>query len=258
MSESQDERPIIYDLSDGIATVTLNRPDRLNALNGELRLGLFDAFKAFEEDDSAFVAIITGSGRAFCAGADLKEMAATGMGIPDRNFSPMLGRNVHVSKPVIAAVNGLALAGGFLLAQTCDLCIASESAEFGVTEVKRGRGVPWAVPLLWMIPQRVAMEMLLTGNPVSAHRAYEIGLVNQVTSSEDLMKVAREMASEIAANAPLSVRAARRALYSATEMGRTAAWDVADMIFEAVYRSDDAQEGPRAFTERRQPNWKGR
>lgn len=249
---------LLYDQEGGVVIMTLNRPDKMNALNAALRKALFDALRRFESDDSAHVAIVTGSGRAFCAGADLKEMSDLGMAVPPKDFSPIPGRNIEVTKPLIAAVNGWALAGGFLLAQSCDLCLASDDAKFGVTEVKRGRGAPWAVPLTWMIPQRVAMELLLSGRELSAKRAYEIGLVNMVTAPEDLLKEAMTLAQEISTNAPLSVRAAKRALHAATEMGRSAAQDMADVLYESVYNSEDAQEGPRAFREGRAPIWKGR
>lgn len=256
--KSEDEEVLIYGVENGVATITLNRPAKMNALNTELRSAIFDAFRRFEEDDAAQVAILTGNGKAFCAGADLQEMSQTRMAVPDRNYLPTLGRNIFVTKPVIAAVNGPALAGGFLLAQSCDLCVASLDAYFAVTEVRRGRGSPWAVPLIWMIPQRVAMELLLTGRPLTAQRAYEVGLVNNVTRPEDLLTETRTLAEEIATAAPLSVRAIKRALYAATDMGRSAALETADAIFESVYRSEDAQEGPRAFIEKRNPVWKGR
>lgn len=253
-----DQDVLRYESDGGVVTMTLNRPDKMNALNAALRAALFDGLRQFESDDNARVAIITGAGRAFCAGADLKEMSELGIAVPPKDFSPIPGRNIEVTKPLIAAVNGWALAGGFLLAQNCDLCLASETAKFGVTEVKRGRGAPWAVPLTWMIPQRVAMELLLSGRELTAQRAFEIGLVNTVTAPDQLMKEARSLAEEIASNAPLSVRAAKRVLHAATEMGRSAAQDVADAIYEPVYRSEDAQEGPRAFREGRAPVWKGR
>jgi enoyl-CoA hydratase len=247
-----------YATEDGVVTITLNRPDKMNALNAGLRTALRQSFETFEHDDAARVAIVTGNGAAFCAGADLKEMADSGLSIPHADFMPIPGRNITVTKPLIAAVNGYAYAGGFLLAQSCDLCIASSSASFAISEVKRGRGAPWAAPLAWMIPQRIAMELLLTGRPLDAKRAYEIGLVNAVTAPEGLLIEARSLAQEIAANAPLSVRAAKRMLYTSTEMGRTAALDVADVIYESVYRSSDAQEGAAAFRERRPPIWKDR
>ena len=184
-------------------------------------------------------------------------MAETSLGVPPPDFVPQLGRNVHVSKPTIAAVNGVAYAGGFMLAQQCDLCLAAAHARFAVTEARVGRGSPWATPLPWLIPPRVAMELLLTAAPIDAARAHAVGLVNRVVPLDELHATAQEMGETIAANAPLSVRAAKATVYLAAEHGRRAAWDEADRIWEPVYLSEDAQEGPRAFRDGRPPVWRG-
>jgi enoyl-CoA hydratase/carnithine racemase len=250
---------VLFEVEGPVAIITLNRPAQLNAINSGIRHGLAEAWKRFEEDASLKVAILTGSGeRAFCAGMDLKEAAATGIQVPPRDFIPVLGDNIHVSKPVIAAVNGVAYAGGWLFAQMCDLCIASENASFGITEPKVGRGVPWATPLIHMLPQRIVMELLLTAQPLSARRACELGYVNAVVPPDRLRAAAMEMASTIVRNAPLTVRAARELVYLSTEMGRSAALRVGRHLFEPVYMSEDAQEGPRAFAEKRPPKWQGR
>jgi enoyl-CoA hydratase/carnithine racemase len=178
--------------------------------------------------------------------------------VPPRNFLPVLGDAIHVTKPVIAAVNGLAYAGGWLFAQMCDLCIAADHAVFGITEAKVGRGMPWAAPLTRMLPQRIVMELLLTGQPLSAQRAYELGYVNAVVPLAQLRAKAMEMARTIAANAPLTVKAARELVYLSSEMGRSAGLRAAHHLFESVYLSEDAQEGPRAFAEKRPPKWTGR
>lgn len=249
---------VSYDVSDGVATLTLRRPDKLNAMNGAMRQEIVEAFRHFDADTGAQVAILTGEGRAFCAGADLREMADTGLGAPPAASIPHLGRTFQVSKTTIAQVNGIAYAGGFLLAQMCDLCTASENAEFGLTEVRWGRGAPWATPLIWMLPQRIMMELLVTGEPMTARRAYELGFVNRITSAEDLGAETMKLAQLIVANAPLGVKAGRELTYMACEMGRSAALPVGDYCFEAAYRSEDALEGPRAFRERRKPKWQGR
>jgi enoyl-CoA hydratase/carnithine racemase len=182
-------------------------------------------------------------------------MADSRLGVPPPDFLPNLGRNVELTKPTIAAVNGIAYAGGFLLAQMCDLCVAAEHARFGVTEAKVGRGAPWAVPLPWMIPPRVAMELLLTGEPISARRAHDVGLVNAVVPSAELSATAQALARRIAQNAPLSVLAAKRMMRA---LGPTDEQHVAaDGIWESVYLSQDAQEGPQAFREKRSPAWRG-
>ncbi len=247
-----------YERDGAVAWVTIDRPDARNALNQAVRTGLFDAVARFNADDAA-VLVLTGAGEtAFCAGGDLKEMAALGLEVPPPDFLPIFGRNVTVEKPTIAAVNGVAFAGGFLLAQMCDLCIAADDARFGITEVKVGRGAPWAMPLPWLVPPRVALELLLTGEPIDAARAYEVGLVNRVVPAEELRGSVQALAETIAANAPLSVRAAKEMVYRAAVGHSDDEFAIADAIWEPVYRSEDAQEGPRAFGERRPPQWKGR
>lgn len=241
-----------------VAWLTLNRPEARNALNAAARDGLRDGFERFEADAEARVLAVTGAGdRAFCAGGDLKEIADRRLGPPPPNFMPYLNQTVTVTKPVIAAVNGDALGGGFLLAQMCDLCVTADTARFGITEARWGRGAPWAAPLAWLIPPRVAMELLLTARPIDAHRAYEVGLVNRVVPGAELQRTVQGIGELIAANAPLSVKAGKALVYAAAEAGWTEALVAGYRLFDPVYRSDDAQEGPRAFTERRQPRWTG-
>jgi enoyl-CoA hydratase/carnithine racemase len=248
-----------YEVKEGVGWLTINRPEARNALSLGVRQGLFEGFARFRDDPSAAVLVLTGAGtKAFCAGGDLKEMAETALRVPPPDFLPYLNRTFPLDKPVIAAVNGIAYGGGFLLAQMCDLCIAADHASFGITEARWGRGAPWAAPLPWLVPPRVAMEMLLTAQPISAQRAYEVGLVNRVVPGADLAATAQEMARGIAANAPLSVRAGKAMVYAAAETGWTQALAEGDRLFEPAYLSDDAQEGPQAFREGRPPRWKGR
>jgi enoyl-CoA hydratase len=251
---------VLFDArTDGIAIITLNRPEARNALGKDIRAGLFAAWDRFERDPALRVAILTGAGeKAFCAGGDLKEMVERRLTVPPRDMFPVPGDNIEVSKPTIAAVNGLAFAGGWMIAQACDLCVASTRAQFAITEVKVGRSSPWAAPLIHMIPQRIMMEIVLTGKPISAQRAYEIGLVNRLVEPEALMAAALALAAEILDGAPLSVASARETVMLATEMGRSAALRAARHASEYTYRSEDAQEGPRAFAEKRRPQWKGR
>jgi len=250
---------ITYAVEDGVAWLTINRPEARNALNQAVRDGLWSGFERFADDDDAAVLILTGAGeKAFCAGGDLKEMAGAAMQVPPPDFLPYLQRTVKVDKPVIAAVNGVAFAGGFLLAQMVDLCIAADHAKFAITEARVGRGAPWAAPLPWLIPPRVAMELLVTAEPIDARRAYEMGLVNRVVALEQLHEEALRMAKVIAANAPLSVRAGKALVYASAELGWSAALEEGDRLFEPVYLSEDGQEGPRAFAEKRPPQWRGR
>ncbi len=248
-----------YEVDNGVAWLTIDRPEARNALNQEVRDGLHAGVARFNDDDEAKVLVLTGAGdKAFCAGGDLKEMADTTLRVPPPDFVPQFGRTVEVDKPTIAAVNGVAYAGGFLLAQMCDLCVAADTARFAITEVKVGRGAPWAAPLPWLIPPRIALQILLTGDPVSAQRGYEVGLVNEVVTPGDLPAAAQALGERIAANAPLSVRAAKRTGYLAAHVPQSEAYEQAERIWEPVYLSEDAQEGPAAFRDKRTPRWKGR
>jgi enoyl-CoA hydratase len=250
---------ILYENRGRVIVITINRPESRNAINSGVREGLAAAWERFAKDKDARVAILTGAGdKAFCAGADLKEMALRKLGTLPRNFLPTLNVNIQLAKPVIAAVNGVAYAGGWALAQMCDIVVASEATRFAITEAKVGRGMPWAVPLTHMIPQKVLLEILLTGDPITAQRAYEIGFVNHVVPADQVMTKAIQIAETIAENAPLTVAAAKEMVYMATDMGRMAGLEAARHLFDHVYRSEDAQEGPRAFAEKRKPNWKGR
>jgi len=249
---------VLYEVRDKVAIITINRPERRNAISLAVREQLREAFRRFDADSSLRVAILTGAGdKAFCAGMDLKEAAELELKITPP--LPVLGDNFRISKPVIAAVNGHAYAGGWLLAQMCDLCIASETARFGITEAKVGRGFAWAVPLFDMLPQRIVVELLMTGRVIDARRAMEIGFVNSVVPPADLLPEALRLANEIAANAPLTVAAVKELVQISGDMGRTAGLKFARQMFDdKVYCSEDAIEGPRAFKEKRPPVWKGR
>ncbi|QJW85368.1 enoyl-CoA hydratase/isomerase family protein [Ramlibacter terrae] len=254
----QPSDEVLFETEGPVAVITLNRPAQRNAISRGMNDGLRIAWERFEAAAELKVAILTGSGdKAFCAGMDLREAASLNLRVPPRNFLPILGDTVHVSKPVIAAVNGLAYAGGWLFAQMCDLCIAADHAVFAITEAKVGRGMPRAAPLTKMLPQRIVMELLLTGQPLTAQRAHALGYVNAVVPAAALREHAMAMATSIAANAPLTVRAARELVYLSSEMGRSAGLRAAQHLFEAVYLSSDAQEGPLAFAEKRAPVWTG-
>lgn len=249
---------LLYEVTEGIACITINRPERRNALSNAVREGFFEVWRRFEADAGAQVAILTGAGENFCAGMDLVEAADTRLRVPSPGFMAVLGDNIEVSKPVIAAVQGYAYAGGWLLAQMCDLCVADETARFAITEARVGRGMPWAAPAIHMLPQRILMEVAMTGEALTAQRAYELGLVNRLVPKGQALQGAKELAQRIMANAPLTVRAAKEMVRLSTEMGRTAALRASRQAFEAVYLSEDALEGPRSFREKRKPVWKGR
>jgi enoyl-CoA hydratase/carnithine racemase len=248
---------VTYDREDGVALVTLNRPDARNALNKAILDGLWDALRRFDTDGDARVMVLTGAGETFCAGADLRELRMLG-GREEMPDYPVLGTNLHIAKPVIAAVNGVAYGGGFVLAQMCDLCVAAEHARFAVTEARWGRTMVGNAGLLPMIPPRVAMELFLTAEPIDAARAHQIGLVNRVYPAEGLREGAMSMARVIAGNAPLSVRAAKAMVAEAIGRPAKEVRAVAEEVFAPVFASADAQEGPRAFAEGRAPRWTGR
>jgi enoyl-CoA hydratase/carnithine racemase len=258
-NDTSVEQVVRYERDGATAWLTIDRPQARNALSKGVRDGLWAGFRRFAAEDDAAVLVLTGAGeKAFCAGGDLKEMSDTALKVPPPDFLPYLGRTVRTDKPVIAAVNGIAYAGGFLLAQMCDLVIAADHARFAITEAKVGRGAPWAAPLPRLIPPRIAMELLVTGAPIDAQRAYEVGLVNRVVPLDALHETAAELAATIAANAPLTVRASKRLVYAVADHGWTDAFAEGDRIFEPVYLSEDAQEGPRSFREKRAPQWQGR
>lgn len=251
------QRLVLYEVRGQCAIITINRPDQRNAINFAACEQLTRAFEDFDADPALRVAILTGAGdKAFSAGRDLKEIASLdGASVPPL---PILGDTLHVSKPVIAAVNGAAIAGGWVFAQMCDLCIAADVATFAITEPKVGRGVAWSPPLVHMIGSRLALELMLTGKTIDAKRAYEIGFVNCVVPRAELMSAAVAMAEEIIECAPLSVVAVRQVVRHTMNMGLNAALEVGKQICAPLYASEDAKEGARAFKEKRKPQWKGK
>jgi enoyl-CoA hydratase/carnithine racemase len=258
MTDSSSSNEVLYDTLGPAALITINRPERRNALSIATCHALRDAWTRFEADPEARVAIVTGSGdRAFCAGYDIAEKQL-GDSVDIGDFAPRLETTSFVTKPVIAAVNGAAVAAGMALVEACDLVVAAETAWFGLPEVKLGIGVAPFVQSLWTLPQHVLMELLLTGEPLHARRAYEIGFVNRIVPLADLIDESLRLANVIAANAPLVVAASKAMLYQGVEaMGMRAALERATALFVPVSQSDDAKEGWRARAERRPPRWKG-
>ncbi len=245
-----------YEVVDRIARVTLDRPHRHNALDAAARQRLRSYVEAFDSDDEVRVLIVAAAGdTSFCAGADLREMAATEQA--PSVFSDCLEPLLTTAKPTIAAVNGGAFGGGFLLAQACDLCVAADRATFAITEARWGRGAPWAVPLFELVPRRIALELLLTGAAMSAQRAHEVGLVNAVVPAAELAARAWALAESIRDNAPLTVRG-HKAMSRLSTPGLAKATAEAWLLFQPIYASEDAREGPQAFLEKRPPVWRGR
>jgi enoyl-CoA hydratase len=250
---------VLYERRGAAAILTINRPERRNALSIETCHELRAGWARFEADAGALVGVVTGTGdRAFCAGYDIAEKQhGNTVGIAD--FAPRLETTSYVSKPVIAAVNGAAVAAGMALVEACDLVVAVEDAWFGLPEVKLGIGVAPFVQSLWTLPQHVLMELLLTGEPLTAQRAYQIGFVNRLVPRERLLEESLALAETIAQNAPLVVQASKAMLYRGVEaMGMSAAHRMAKELFVPVGQSEDAREGFRARRERRPPRWTGR
>lgn len=231
--------------SQEIAVLTMNRPAARNALNPELREAMSEAFRAADADPAVRVIILTGAGTVFCAGMDLKSFAQ------GSNSAAMTWfYHEGVSKPVIAALNGTAVAGGFELALACDLIVAAEGAKVGIPEVKRGLfAAAGGTTLPNRIPLAAALEPGLTGDPISVDRAREIGLVNQVVPADQVRRAAIALAERIAANAPLSIAITKKLM-------REARWGTPEEV-RSVFGSTDAREGAIAFAERREPKWTG-
>lgn len=250
---------IRFEVRDAVAVVTIDRPERRNALSIATCHRLREVWVAIESDPRVRVAVITGSGdKAFCAGYDIAEKQL-GNAVDLEDFVPRLGTVCYVTKPVIAAVNGAAVAAGLALVEACDMVIASPTAWFALPEVKLGIGVAPFVQSLWTLPQHVLMEMLLTGSPLTAQRGYEIGFVNRIAAPGNLLEDALAVADQIAANAPLIVDAAKLMIYRGLEsMGVVAALETSHAIFRPLRDSDDAKEGFRARAEGRAPTWRGR
>lgn len=242
------------EIRDGVMIITLNRPEAANALNAAVGKGLVDAFTAATDDPNVRSIIVTGAGeKIFCAGMDLKAFAA------GEDISLVAaGMNILTScpKPIIAAVNGHALAGGFEVMMKCDLVVAAENARFGIPEVKRGLvAAGGGTRLPRRIPLQVALEMGLTGEPISAERAKELGLVNRVVPAAEVLDTALGLAALINANGPLAVQATKQLMIE--EIGPDTAAHVGKATAH-VFMSEDAREGATAFAEKRAPVWKGR
>lgn len=253
---SQDET-VAYTLDNEVAVVELRRPAARNALNAEMRAGLWRAYRRFEQDADALVMLLCAQGRHFCAGGDLKEMSATALGRPPADFLPIPRQNIDVTKPIVAAVQGAAHGGGFLLAQTADLVIAAADATFGVTEARWGRGAPWAWPLPALIGTRAALQLLITAEPADADRARQMGFVNDVAEPDEVRAAALQAARRIAALAPLSVRGGLAMAYGVAGLTAGQAHALAEDAYRPAYDSDDAREGPAAFLAKRPPVWTG-
>ena len=254
---------ILYEKRGNIVVITLNRPAALNSINRQLRSELSDAITQFDEEDDSYVGIITGAGRAFCAGRDLKERASdNASGVQARAKDSMYEDRPYMWpqtwKPLIAAVNGFALAGGWSIAQMCDLRLASDDAKLGITETKWSLLPPFGTILSKMIPLSAVLELCMTAQPVTAQRAYDMGFLNKVVPGDSLMEEAMSMAEQIAENAPLAVQYFKELAYRSLNMSTQDISSLTYHMYDQLLTTEDSKEGPLAFAEKRKPNWKAR
>jgi enoyl-CoA hydratase len=252
---------IEYEKRDRFAVIKINRPEARNAVNGEVAEGIEAAIDRLEEDDEIFVGILTGEGSVFCAGADLKAINsgdAARLSTKRGGFGGITQR--ERTKPIIAAVDGPALAGGTEIVLSCDLVVASTTAKFGVPEVKRSlvaaAGGLFRLPR--KLPRNIAMELVLTGDPIDAERAHHFGLVNDLCEPGEALARAEALAERICANAPVAVRESRKVVLEATDAEDEVGWNMSVAAMGVAMSSEDFSEGLTAFIEKRPPNWKGR
>jgi enoyl-CoA hydratase len=245
-----------------VEILTINRPEARNAVNGAVSQAMSAALDELADDPDAWVVVLTAAGdKAFSAGMDLKAFAS-GEGASIIGASGGFGGIAKRTfpKPLIAAVNGSALAGGFEIVLSCDLVVAAEHATFGIPEAKRGliAGAGGLIRLPKRLPMAVALELALTGDPIDADRALQLGLVNRVVPGGRVLDEALELAGRIAANAPLAVRHSKEVVRGAADVGEEEGWKLNDAAVAVVFSSADAMEGPVAFAEKRPPRWQGR
>jgi crotonobetainyl-CoA hydratase len=249
-----------------VMVITINRPEARNAVNGAVSIAVGDALEQAHNDPDVRAVVITGAGdKSFCAGADLKAISRReNLYHPDHGEWGFAGYVHHfIDKPTIAAVNGTALGGGTELALASDLVVADERAKFGLPEVKRGliAAAGGVFRIMDQLPRKVALELLLTGEPITASDALKWGLINQVVGAGSVLEAALAMAARVTANAPLSVQASKRVAYGVDDgvvVGDEPGWDRTMREMRSLIRSEDAKEGPLAFAEKREPVWKAR
>lgn len=250
-----------YEQRGRIAVLTINRPEARNAVNGDVASGMEAGIDRLEDDDDTWVGIVAGSGSVFCAGADLKAIAAgqaAALATERGGFAGIVTRQRE--KPIIAAVDGPAYAGGCEIVLACDLVVASTEAKFGIPEVKRSlvaaAGGLFRLPRA--LPRNVAMELALTGDPIDAARAHALGLVNDLVEPGTAVDAAVALAERICANAPVAVRESRKVVLAGATADDDTAWQLTNQAFGRVMGTEDFAEGPRAFIEKRAPQWTGR
>jgi enoyl-CoA hydratase len=254
-----DESPVLSERRDGVLLITLNRPDARNAVNLAVAEGIAAALDELDGSEELSVGVLKGAGKGFCAGMDLKAfVSGQRPWVADRGFAGIVRR--PPVKPLIAAIEGFAVAGGLEIALACDLIVAARGSKLGVPEVKRSL-VAAGGALLRLprrIPYHVAMELALTGDPISAERAAELGLVNRLAEPGEAVQAALVLAGEIAVNAPLALIASKRILREQYDWSAAEMWEAQSAISDPVFVSEDAREGATAFAEKRPPVWRGK
>lgn len=252
---SESEKAVLVEVRGRVLVITLNRPEHLNSINNALTTQLWDAVQRLDADPLLTAAVVTGNGRAFCAGMDLKAFAK------GEDLSTFMRFIKHGSdKPLLAAIEGFALGGGLEIALACDLLIASRDAKLGIPEASVGLFA--AAGGLLRLPGRIgygkAMEMAITAQPITADEAFEHGLVTRVAEPGESLDVALSVAEQVARNAPLAVAASKQLIRAAQNVTETDFWALQKEPYARVFRSSDAKEGPRAFAQKRPPEWSGR
>lgn len=267
MTEADGATPaVLVECRGNVMVITINRPEARNAINSAVSVGVGNALDEAQHDPEVRAVVITGAGdKSFCAGADLKAIARReNIYHPDHGEWGFAGYVHHyIDKPTIAAVNGAALGGGTELALASDLVVAHERAKFGLPEVKRGliAAAGGVFRIVNQLPRKLAMELLLTGEPITAADAYDWGLINQVVREGSVLDAALTLAARVTVNAPLSVQASKRIAYGVDDgviTDEEAGWQRTMREMSSLIRSEDAKEGPLAFAEKREPIWKAR
>lgn len=253
------DQPVLTERRDQVLVITINRPDQRNAINAAVAEGIGTALDGLDRDPALTLGVLTGAGKGFCSGMDLKAfVAGERPWFDDRGFAGITQR--AAAKPLIAAVEGFAVAGGLEVALACDMLVAARGARLGIPEVKRAlvAGGGGLLRLPRVLPRTIAFEMALTGDPITADRAYELGMVNRLAEPGRALEVALELAAAVAPNAPLALIGSKRILEESLDWPAAEFFQRQQAIAAAIFASEDAREGATAFAEKRAPVWRGR